>query len=117
VGILDIKLRARLSAYSKVNSMVDSGSTLPDPSYSDGNAVLGVTNGEYKLIPSIGAKSIDTLFTDMDTPTSVEKSEIDTLFKEEAVPESVNKDEIDSLFNSTDDVGTVSYSQIDSLFR
>lgn len=111
---MDIKLRARLSAYSKVDSIS-----------------TGECAHEFITEPDI-----DKLFEDLDTPQSVKKDEIDNLFTEQEEPKSVSKDEIDKLFGTTDEpesvskediddlfvdgedtVTSVSYSEIDSLFR
>lgn len=93
---MDIKLHARLSAYSKVDAISN-----------------GECSHEY-----VTEEQIDDLFEDMQEPISVTKSEIDTLFEEVDEPKSVSKKEIDKLFTAPEQpVKSVSYSEIDSLFR
>ena len=93
---MNIKLNARLSAYSKVDS---------------------IQSGECS-VDTITNEQIDELFEDLDNPQSVKKDEIDTLFKTQEEPESVSKDEIDNLFVDEDHtVTSVSYNEIDSLFN
>ena len=95
---MDIKLNARLSAYSKVDSILQS-------------------------IESVTEEQIDTLFVDtpVDDPTVVTKSEIDSLFTDEEKAEAVKKSDIDGLFEGnitpSDNITSVSFSEIDSLFR
>ena len=109
---MDIKLKARLSAYSKVDSInhecsIDSV-TEPqiDELFKDMDMPQSVTKSE-----------IDNLFVGEDKPESVSKSAIDSLFGETDEPESVTKDSIDTLFENTDDtIATVSFKEIDSLF-
>ena len=108
---MDIKLNARLSAYSKVDSLRPI-QTVTQPQID--SLFVEVTD------PSAVTKSeIDTLFTNMSEPQSVTKSEIDTLFLTYKEPESVTKSEIDTMFNSseTDVIKTVSFKEIDSLFK
>lgn len=77
---MDIKLRARLSAYSKVDAL----SSNPD---------------------TVKHEDIDSLFQPQEPDKVVTKDEIDTLFKEEAEDvldediEAVSFASIDSLFN------------------
>lgn len=92
---MDIKIRARLSAYSKVDSM---------PSIDD------------IKIDSVPEQDIDTLFKGEPTETTVTKDEIDELFKDLTKDESVTKDEIDTLFNTTEVEDTVDKEEIDTLF-
>ena len=94
---MDIKLNARLSAYSKVQAVSDS------------------CEHEY-----VSKEQIDELFKETDLPTSVTKSEIDELFENTDEPTSVTKDQIDDLFEEEQDesnITSVSYSEIDSLFK
>ena len=134
---MDIKLRARLSAYSKIESISGLGnsSSLPKPTVTDSGQVLGVnSSGNYTLFPSIQKEDIDTLFADLVEEETVTKEEIDELFPEDDETVSVTKDEIDSLFNndvvnavdkdkvddlleSDSQIGTVTFTEIDSLFN
>lgn len=90
---MNIKLNARLSAYSKVDSITHECS-----------------------IESVTEPQIDELFKDLDTPQSVTKSEIDDLFIGEDKPESVTKENIDELFTETEDPESVTKENIDELF-
>lgn len=119
---MDIKLRARLSAYSKINSISDVNSNIPLPEASDAGNVLGVGDtGNYTLFPPITEGDIDILFTNQDENDTVTKEEIDTLFPETKEPETITKEEIDTLFPKNQGANTemkkVSYSDIDSLFN
>lgn len=134
---MDIKLKARLSAYSKLESLSGLQSNVPDPDATAAGNVLGVNDiGKYTLFPSIDHSDIDTLFQDVIPDETVTKEEINELFKDEEIDqtvtkeeintlfeqkdeiESVDKDDIDTLFNNKEDsIGTVSYAQIDSLFN
>ena len=92
---MDIKLRARLSAYSKAEAV---RATVDD-------------------IPTISRSDIDGLFPGR-TELAVSKGKIDTLFEEDKKPIAVDKATIDTLFNANDtSVGRVSYAAIDSLFN
>ena len=91
---MDIKLRARLSAYSKVDS------------------ITNTCEHEY-----VSEEQIDELFKNMDTPSSVTKTEIDELFQTVDEPESVSKTEIDSLFANVNEPESVTKGQIDTLFK
>lgn len=98
---MDIKLRARLSAYSKVTS-IGSSVDIPVPSASDAGTVLGVSeSGDYKLFNRVSHEAIDSLFTGtIDRPRTVTKNEIDTLFEtNEENPQAVSHAMIDSLFS------------------
>lgn len=98
---MDIKLRARLSAYSKIESINGLTSNTPVPDATAAGSVLGVNNsGNYTLFPTVSHAEIDTLFGNVGTDDIVTKDEIDTLFPEEE-PE----------------VSTVSFADIDSLFN
>lgn len=96
---MDIKLNARLSAYSKVNSL--DPNKLPLPNGGNEGDVLGVdAHGEYTLIDCVANETIDTLFNgDITEAISVTKDTIDTLFIDEANAEVVSKAAIDSLFD------------------
>jgi hypothetical protein len=114
---MDIKLRARLSAYSKISSVEGLNTTLPQPSAEISGAVVGVgDDGQYTLFPTIKKENVDEMFVGLDSPVSVKKDEIDELFKEEDVPTSVTKGEIDKLFEPEEEDDTVSKSDIDELF-
>ena len=95
---MDIKLNARLAAYSKIDSL--DSNKFPKPDSSNAGDVLGVTgNGEYGLIDCVTNESIDTLFDGQITPAvSVNKDTIDTLFTDDQDVEIVSKEAIDSLF-------------------
>jgi hypothetical protein len=139
---MDIKLRARLSAYSKIESIQGmNNNNLPHPDATAEGHVLGVdANGQYTLIRRvtqediaekwgqaesdtvISKNTIDTLF---DKPAEVvdvlDKSTIDTLFDDKSLDGTVDvieKETIDSLFSNNRDssIATVSYAAIDSLF-
>lgn len=112
---MDIKLRARLSAYAKVDSIGHLQTFIPDPSTARDGTVLGVDTGKYTLFPSLDNNDIDNMFQDSNV-TVVDKNQIDELFKEVEEPESVTKTEIDKLFETTDDPEVVDKDQIDTLF-
>lgn len=136
---MDIKLRARLSAYSKIESVGGVSSNLPDPSLGSVGSVVGIGDtGKYTLFPTVNNNEIDELFDGLPSNTTVTKEEIDQLFTPVEKPAAVTKSEIDSLFDSTDDpeaitkddidtlfvsgssnptIGTVTYAEIDSLFN
>lgn len=110
---MDIKLRARLSAYSKVDSINKEceheyvSEEQIDELFKDMTKPESVTKDE-----------IDGLFTDIKEPESVSKDEIDTLFEKTTEPESVTKEEIDDLFEDKEDsITSVSFKEIDSLFK
>ena len=116
---MDIKLRARLTAYSKVDS-ITAGATLPDPDLAYTGHVLGIgSNGDFNLFPAVESTAIEGLFADETPPTTViTKDEIDKLFTQEPKVETVTKDRIDSMFDTEDPVNglVVSFEAIDSLF-
>lgn len=115
---MDIKLRARLSAYSKISSIEGVNQTLPLVGADDVGAVLGVGNdGNYTLLKSVSNDSVDEMFTYSTYPTPVEKPDIDKLFEEKDKPSSVTKDEIDTLFGDKDTTSAVGKEDIDSLFQ
>ena len=98
---MDIKLRARLSAYAKVSSIESPSNNLPSTEYAQEGDIVGVNgNGEFTMVSSVEQNEIDTLFDSTQEPESVKKDDIDTLFEKE----------------ETDDESTVTHSQIDSLF-
>lgn len=116
---MDIKLRARLSAYSKIESISGLNSNTPVPDATAAGSVLGVNNsGKYTLFPTVSHSAIDGLFADVVTDEIITKDEIDTLFQEEKHEEPVTKDEIDTLFvEKEQEISTVSFADIDSLFK
>lgn len=117
---MDIKLRARLSAYSKVESISGLNSNIPSPDVTAAGNVLGVNNsGNYTLFPTVSTPEIDNLFSDVGTNTTVTKEEIDTLFYEEKLrDESVIRDQVNTPSNEeSTQVSTVSFVDIDSLFK
>ena len=109
---MDIKLRARLSAYSKIESVPQSGggSGLPDTSLIPPGTIVGVGENGFIPVPSITKEDVDTLFTNVneDTNNVVTKEEIDSLFdpkdnestetSKQQDPRAITKEEIDSLF-------------------
>ena len=72
---MNIKLHAKLSAYSKIAKV----SELPDPSNAGDGSILGVTNGEYVFFKDTDKSQIDALFND-GKETSQKSSMIDNLF-------------------------------------
>lgn len=117
---MDIKLRARLSAYSKIESINGLTSNTPVPDATAAGSVIGVNNsGNYTLFPTVSRAEIDNLFGDVGTDDVVTKDDIDTLFPEEEVrDEPVTKDQIDTLFIEDEpQISTVSFEDIDSLFK
>ena len=95
---MDIKLHARLAAYSKIESL--DSNKLPTPDSSNVGDIISVNiNGNYTLIDSVTRDEIDTLFDGSITPAvSVNKDTIDTLFLDDQEVEIVTKAAIDSLF-------------------
>lgn len=75
---MDIKLRARLSAYSKVDAIRSDGC------------------GTH---PTVSPSDVDTLFTSDSQPVIVSKNDVDTLFQEEETAPIVSATDIDSLFD------------------
>ena len=116
---MDIKLRARLSAYSKIESLNGLNSNLPTTGESNQGDILGVNDkGQYTLYPKITHEAIDSLFTKDESDKVTTKEDIDGLFPEEEKEEVVSKEDINNLFEeSEDEIGTVSFSEIDSLFK
>lgn len=115
---MDIKLRAKLSAYSKIESINDLSSNTPVPDALAAGSVLGVNNtGNYTLFPKVSNEDIDELFYDVATDDVVTKDDIDTLFEEKEVVTSVSKNEIDTLFETKEDAKPVSKDEIDTLFK
>lgn len=132
---MDIKIRARLSAYSKISSIEQLNTELPLVTPDDAGAVLGVSgDGKYTLYSKIKQEHIDEMFLGSDVTQTVEKEEIDTLFEDKDIT-SVSKSDIDRLFDGSDvdnntgndtngstenngnQIGVVSFADIDSLFK
>lgn len=132
---MDIKIRARLSAYAKISSIEQLNTELPLVTPDDAGAVIGVSDdGKYTLYSKIKQEQIDEMFLGDDVTQTVEKEEIDTLFDDKDIT-SVSKSDIDRLFddsdvdnsmennandtseNKGDQIGVVSFSDIDSLFK
>lgn len=107
---MDIKLRARLSAYSKIESVSAASSIIPDPDVTAAGHVVGVNdNGKYTLFPKIETSDIDNLFQDASITQDVTKEEIDSLF---------DKDNAPTVYPTTDmSTMTVTKQEIDSLFE
>ena len=115
---MDIKIRARLSAYSKIDSNISSN--LPSPGTGSVGAIVGVgSDGTYTLFHNVDESNVDTLFTTTTQPSLVTKDTIDTLFVVEDKEPSVPKDQIDTLFTNEegDTISSVSFSAIDTLFK
>lgn len=74
---MNIKLHAKLAAYSKVTSVTD----LPDPAKASDGSVLGVTSGSYVFFKDTDKSQIDLLFEESSSSTaSSQSSMIDGLF-------------------------------------
>ena len=117
---MDIKIRAKLSAYSRISSVEGLKTNIPDPTVSEAGHVLGIGDtGKYTLFPSITTEDIDRLFQNEESDETVKKDEIDSLFSEEGSDdvESVTKDDIDSLFNDTTTSESVTKGEINNLFE
>lgn len=111
---MDIKLRARLCAYSRITELEPN---IPEK-VTDEQIDDLFTNMDVPT--SVTKDEIDNLFTEQEAPKSVTKADIDNLFaNSEDKPESVQKDTIDTLFDetATDNVTSVTFAEIDSLFR
>ena len=100
---MDIKLRARLSAYGRLSvESTSGGSDLPTPSINNVGNVVGVgSTGNYELFSRVTQSEIDSLFnTKPEQSNTVTKDDIDTLF--DSVSETsyvrVSEKDIDSLF-------------------
>lgn len=89
---MDIKLKAKLAAYSKMESMEILNTRVPHA-------------------------AIDTLFDPAINPEAITNKDIDELFKgEEDI--TVSKDKIDTLFSiNNSEINKVSYADIDKLFN
>lgn len=103
---MDIRLRARLSAYSKVDS-ISSSCNVPVPDVVDSGSVLGVNEeGQYTFFKNTKHEDVDELFTNTNLTTSVTNEEIDSLFENVVdgltVPQEsdqlVTKEDVDKLF-------------------
>lgn len=118
---MDIKLRAKLTAYSKVES-IEKSTNAPDPDIAYSGNLLGVTSsGKYGMVPAVEQQDINSLFVDTNPKkVTITKDEIDKLFDLHKRPETVKKDEIDDLFEQANDPLNgviISHAAIDSLFR
>lgn len=98
----EIKLRARLSAYSKIESLQQVGGGIPVPDVGEpGNSIVVSPEGNYVPMSAVTETDIDKLFMDVKDPETVTKEQIDTLFENEPVDKpavAVTFAEIDSLF-------------------
>lgn len=91
---MEIKLRARLSAYSKLESIE-----------------------EIHNLASVPAAAIDKLFNNVED-TLVTPGDIDALFPAVEPDKVISKEEIDKLFTVTEDnTRRVTESEIDKLFQ
>lgn len=79
---MDIRLRARLSAYSKVSDV--SETLIPDPDETFAGHVLGVgQEGTYSFLPRVSEDDIDELFSSSSLADAItDDSRIDSLFNE-----------------------------------
>jgi hypothetical protein len=136
---MDIKIRARLSAYSRLESLEGLQNAIPSPSVEDAKSVLGVgDNGKYTFFRvmtpqdmeselssrypttpdgTVEKTEIDTLFEKREEPQAVGKDAIDTLFAKQEEPEAVGKEAIDTLFKNEEEPEAVEKEEIDTLFK
>lgn len=72
---MDIKLRARLSAYSKIDPITSGAATpLPTPTPENIGDVVGVSaSGQYTLFPRVSKEQIDSLFATPDATINKEQ--------------------------------------------
>jgi len=85
----EIKLRARLSAYSKIESLQELNETLPDPdTLTPGSGIVVSPEGDYVPMTAVTNEEIDSLFNgnneedpEEELPEAVTFAEIDSLFK------------------------------------
>ena len=119
---MDIKLRARLSAYSKIESIQGmNNNNLPHPDAAAEGHVLGVgSNGQYTLIRRVTPEDMSEKWGQAQSPEVTSKEWIGTLFDRPAeATDVINKETIDSLFDnkSTEDqVDVTEKGTIDTLF-
>lgn len=118
---MDIKLRARLSAYSKIESIQGMNNNLPHPDATAEGHVLGVgSNGQYTLIRRVTPEDMSEKWGQAQSPEVTSKEWIGTLFDRPAeATDVINKETIDSLFDnkSTEDqVDVTEKGTIDTLF-
>lgn len=86
-----LKLRARLSAYSKIESLQELNETLPDPdTLTPGSGIVVSPDGDFIPMNAVTSSEIDTLFNDGHVP--------DVPDEEGGAPEAITFAEIDSLF-------------------
>ena len=109
-----IKLKARLSAYSKVAT-----GAAPNPGLAVDGAVVGVNQGKYTFFEPASEEKIDKLFGGDESLNigTVTKEQIDKLFwdKPNKNLKPVTSETIDTLFEN-EIPNVVSHSAIDSLF-
>lgn len=119
---MDIKLRARLSAYSKIESIQGmNNNNLPHPDATAEGHVLGVgSNGQYTLIRRVTPEDMSEKWGQAQSPEVTSKEWIGTLFDRPAeATDVINKETIDSLFDNTSAEGSVDVTEketIDTLF-
>ena len=87
---MEIKLKAKLAAYSKIDSIDILDSRVPH-------------------------SAIDTLFT-KNTDTAITEKDIDTLFSTEEPDIIISSEKIDTLFDNNEPSTKVTYADIDKLF-
>ena len=73
---MNIKLHARLTAYSRVNP----NNGLPNPSDAEDRSILGVHDGKYVFFNDVDKTQIDSLFDNSNTEGQ-KSNMIDDLFK------------------------------------
>lgn len=91
---MEIKLRARLAAYSKLDSIENTAPKVP-------NSAIDMLFKDGRIDHTVTKEDIDTLlFANMEKDRVVENTEIDSLFKGTEAPDrKVSFTEIDSLFD------------------
>lgn len=115
---MDLKLRARLCAYSKIESIQGVNSELPLPDESNAGSMIGVgNNGNYTLIGKATQSDFDTQFGKVQETPVVPDKWIEDLFETPAPEDTVTKEEIDKLFpERIDESDAITKDKIDSLF-
>lgn len=117
---MDIKLRARLSAYSKIESIQGlNDNTLPHPDAAAEGHVLGVgKDGEYTLFRRVTPEDMNEKWGHPQNPEVTSKEWIGTLFERPAESTDViNKEKIDELFEGSPEVVDVTNKEsINTLF-
>ncbi len=92
---MNIKLRARLTAYSKIETATDTQPSIPDATPESSGGILGVnSSGDYTIYPSVTKDDIDSLF-------NYSHTDVDMLFPTDSESDgsTISRKEIDSLFN------------------